>query len=724
MNTASPIATSSLPCAAERNSAITPSAFLNRLSFTAPRNWVANSGGSGAPAAGRKALSSRPTCPHRCANSAGGASRGPVDAAAQMRSHPSDRGTPPPMSRTPSRRADFRWFRAVTTRWMDNDVYGHVNNVVYYAWIDTAVNRFLLDDGVLDIAASPAVGMVAETGCRYFSPISFPDDGHGGHPGGGAGAVVGALRGRHLPRRGRRRRGGRAFRARLCGSGQHGGRWRFRPDVAGGTGADCGAGLTGGCRRVTAMDLGLKGKRAIVCAASKGLGRACAMALAREGVDVVITARTADVLERTAAEIRAATGVKVTAVPGDIATEAGRAAALAACPEPDILVNNAGGPPPGDFRDWARDDWIRALDANMLAPIFLIRAVIDGMIARKFGRIVNITSGSVKSPIPHLGMSNGARAGLTGFVGGLARQVARHNVTINSLLPGAILTDRLSTTMQAEAAEDRQEHRRSHPGPRPRHAGRAGGRSGGIRRRLRVPVRRLVRLHRRAEPAARRRRLQQHDGLTAMTELAFLPASRLAALVRQRRIGCLELLDHMLARVERLDGRLNAVVVRDFDRARAAARQLDRKREPVGQAARRADDGEGELRHRRPADHLGRAGQAGHAPARRAGGRPAEGGRRGGVRQDQRAALAGGLAELQRDLRGHQQSVGPLAFAGRLVRRRRGGGWRRASRRWRPAATSAARSASPRTPAASSGTSRPGGCCPRAGNRSCRMRRR
>ena len=162
------------------------------------------------------------------------------------------------------------------------------------------------------------------------------------------------------------------------------------------------------------MDTGLTGKRAIICAASKGLGRACAMALAREGVDVVITARTVGPLESAAAEIRAATGVTVTAVAGDITTEAGRAAALAACPEPDILVNNAGGPPPGDFRNWEREDWIRALDANMLTPIFLIRAVVDGMCARKFGRIVNITSGSVKSPIATLGMSNGARAGLTG----------------------------------------------------------------------------------------------------------------------------------------------------------------------------------------------------------------------------------------------------------------------------------------------------------------------
>lgn len=191
------------------------------------------------------------------------------------------------------------------------------------------------------------------------------------------------------------------------------------------------------------MDTGLRGKRAIVCAASKGLGRACAMALAREGVDVVITARTAETLEATAAEIRTATGVMVTAVAGDITTEEGRAAALAACPEPDILVNNAGGPPAGDFRDWEREDWIKAVDANMLTPIFLIRSVVDGMIERKFGRIVNITSGSVKSPIATLGMSNGARAGLTGFVAGLARQVARHNVTINGLLPGPFLTDRL-----------------------------------------------------------------------------------------------------------------------------------------------------------------------------------------------------------------------------------------------------------------------------------------
>ncbi len=191
------------------------------------------------------------------------------------------------------------------------------------------------------------------------------------------------------------------------------------------------------------MDLGIRGRKAIVCAASKGLGRACALSLAREGVELVITARTEAELQRTAREIADATGVRVTPAVGDISTEAGRAAALAACPEPDILVNNAGGPPPGDFREWDREAWIKALDANMLAPIFMIRTVVDGMIARRFGRIVNITSASVKSPIPQLGMSNGARAGLTGFVAGLARQVARHNVTINNILPGPFLTDRL-----------------------------------------------------------------------------------------------------------------------------------------------------------------------------------------------------------------------------------------------------------------------------------------
>lgn len=199
------------------------------------------------------------------------------------------------------------------------------------------------------------------------------------------------------------------------------------------------------------MDLGLTGKRALVCAASRGLGRACAMALAQEGADVTITARGADALEATAEDIRRATDATVTAVAGDITSEAGREAALAACPAPDLLVNNAGGPPPGDFRDWDRDAWIGAVDANMITPIMLIRSVIDGMIDRKFGRIVNITSSAVKAPIAILGLSNGARTGLTGFVAGLARDVAQHGVTVNNLLPGPFDTDRLASNLEATA---------------------------------------------------------------------------------------------------------------------------------------------------------------------------------------------------------------------------------------------------------------------------------
>src|SRR5271154_3142433 len=199
------------------------------------------------------------------------------------------------------------------------------------------------------------------------------------------------------------------------------------------------------------MDFGLKGKTALVCASSKGLGKGCAAALAREGADLVITARGSAALEATAAELRQKFGVTVTAVAGDITTQEGRSQALAACPSPDILVNNAGGPPPGDFRDWTRDIWIKALDANMLTPIELIRATIDGMIGRRFGRIINITSGAVKAPIDFLGLSNGARAGLTGFVAGLSRKTVRHNVTINNLLPGAIDTDRLHSNFGAIA---------------------------------------------------------------------------------------------------------------------------------------------------------------------------------------------------------------------------------------------------------------------------------
>ena len=198
------------------------------------------------------------------------------------------------------------------------------------------------------------------------------------------------------------------------------------------------------------MDLGIKGRTALICAASKGLGKGCATSLAREGVNLVITARGAEALEATAAELRKL-GVSVKTVAGDITTPEGREAALKACPSPDILVNNAGGPPPGDFKDWDRETWIKALDANMITPILLMRAVVDGMIARKFGRIVNITSGAVKAPIPELGLSNGARTGLTGFVAGLARKTVRHNVTINSLLPGPFETDRLRSNLAFNA---------------------------------------------------------------------------------------------------------------------------------------------------------------------------------------------------------------------------------------------------------------------------------
>ncbi|HEX5768734.1 MAG TPA: SDR family oxidoreductase [Burkholderiales bacterium] len=199
------------------------------------------------------------------------------------------------------------------------------------------------------------------------------------------------------------------------------------------------------------MDLGLHGKTALVCAASKGLGKGCAMALAREGVNLVITARGAEALESTADEIRNEWRVKVTAVAGDITTAQGREAALKAAPAPDILVNNAGGPPPGDFREWDRETWVKAVDANMITPILLIRAVVDGMIARKFGRIVNVTSGAVKAPIPELGLSNGARTGLTGFIAGLSRTTVRHNVTINNLLPGPFETDRLRANLEFNA---------------------------------------------------------------------------------------------------------------------------------------------------------------------------------------------------------------------------------------------------------------------------------
>ncbi|HVO91052.1 MAG TPA: SDR family oxidoreductase [Casimicrobiaceae bacterium] len=199
------------------------------------------------------------------------------------------------------------------------------------------------------------------------------------------------------------------------------------------------------------MDLGIGGRTALVCAASKGLGRGCALALAREGVHVTICARTQSEVREAAEAIGAQTNAPVQWVACDITTPQGRAAVLAACPQPDILVNNAGGPPPGDFREWGRDDWMRALDANMLTPIELIKATVDGMMERGFGRVVNITSSAVKAPIAALGLSNGARSGLTGFIAGLARRVAGRGVTINNLLPGPFDTDRLRGMMRARA---------------------------------------------------------------------------------------------------------------------------------------------------------------------------------------------------------------------------------------------------------------------------------
>ena len=199
------------------------------------------------------------------------------------------------------------------------------------------------------------------------------------------------------------------------------------------------------------MDLGIAGRKAVVCAASKGLGKASAMSLARAGVDVLITARGAEVLEATAAEIRAATGATVSTLACDVTTKEGRAAILTARPDTDILVNNAGGPPAGDFRDWDEEKWHAAVEANMVTPIMLMRSYVDGMASRGWGRVVNVTSGAVKAPIPVLGLSNGARAGLTGFVAGLARDLAPKGVVINNLLPGQFATDRIATQIDANA---------------------------------------------------------------------------------------------------------------------------------------------------------------------------------------------------------------------------------------------------------------------------------
>jgi len=213
------------------------------------------------------------------------------------------------------------------------------------------------------------------------------------------------------------------------------------------------------------MDLGISGRKAIVCASSKGLGKASALALAKEGVDVWICGRHQEALDAAADEIAAAGSAKVHALIADITTDEGREALLAACPTPDILVNNAGGPPPGDFRDWRQQDWFNAVNANMYSAIDMIRRCLDGMMERGFGRIVNITSVAVKIPVPTLGLSNGARAGLTGFVSTIARDPAQHNVTINNLLPGYIATDRMWSVLEAGAratGRDPETFRRAH----------------------------------------------------------------------------------------------------------------------------------------------------------------------------------------------------------------------------------------------------------------------
>lgn len=203
------------------------------------------------------------------------------------------------------------------------------------------------------------------------------------------------------------------------------------------------------------MDFGIGGRWALVCGASKGLGFGCAQALVREGANVVIVARGPEALESAAVLLRtdAAAGAQVLTVAADITSEAGRANAFAVRRDYDIVVTNAAGPPPGDFRDWDRDAWIKAVDANMLTPIELIKLTVDGMAQRAFGRIVNITSSSVKAPIDFLGLSNGARSGLTGFVAGVARtrRLAAANVTINNLLPGSFDTDRLRATNEGGA---------------------------------------------------------------------------------------------------------------------------------------------------------------------------------------------------------------------------------------------------------------------------------
>ena len=257
------------------------------------------------------------------------------------------------------------------------------------------------------------------------------------------------------------------------------------------------------------MDLGISGRTAVVCASSQGLGRACALELARAGCRVVVNGRDARALEETAAAIRAETGAEVIAVAGDVGDAGVQQALVGAVPQVDILVNNNGGPPLRDFRELDRAALEAGVAANMLTPIELVQRVIDGMVARRFGRIVNITSASVKMPLAGLDLSSGARAGLTGFLAGVARSVVHANVTINFLLPGAFDTRRLRSSVEAAADTEGRG-----PGPAPRGAaggdpGQAVRRPGGVRGRLCVPVFRPRRVHHRAEPAHRRRHVSR-----------------------------------------------------------------------------------------------------------------------------------------------------------------------------------------------------------------------
>jgi 3-oxoacyl-[acyl-carrier protein] reductase len=255
------------------------------------------------------------------------------------------------------------------------------------------------------------------------------------------------------------------------------------------------------------VDLGIRGRTGIVCGASRGLGRACAAALAREGVALTIVARGSAALAAAAQEIAAASGVAVTPVAADVTTQEGRTAVLAACPVPDILVNNADGRLPGDFRTWTREDWIDALDTMMLCHIEMMRLVVDGMMARGFGRIVNIVSRSVKIPQIELGLSNGARSGLVGFAAGLARETVARNVTINNLLPGIFDSNAQRGARLGDGCSERQDLRGAVAGARRRQSGPALRMPGGARRLLRLPVWRQCRLHHRPEPADRRRQL-------------------------------------------------------------------------------------------------------------------------------------------------------------------------------------------------------------------------